>query len=327
MTKPETSTKINWKIVLIPIVLTAIATLSVTVAAPSVVEYFRTPDLKIQYYVQDTVPFKTQTNELATYQVTIKNEGTKLLENIVCQISFSDAFINQSTFFSEMPLDYNQTISNGLLSTKITNLNPQETAIVYVMATSIEELPKQPKVEVRASGVSGTQGSLTNESPGEPYLAIIGITVGLLSGGISQLILSRFSKKKEKEIEAVAKLDTDQKDNLIYLCGIHGLREEMERYQNLPSEVFYRREADRFSIIAIANPNETDARLGVLLDLLEYADIADVSKAIIQFNIGKIYGARGDVTNENAHLEAAKKICPDLVAKRLKIDPFFKKKD
>jgi len=98
----------------------------------------------------------------------------------------------------------------------------------------------------------------------------------------------------------------------------------MEKYQNASSEVFYRREADRFAIIAIGNPSERDARLKVLLDLLDFAQISDTSKAIMQFDVAKIYRAKGDSANEKAHLEAAKKLCPKLVEERLKVDPFFK---
>jgi len=96
------------KNILIPIVLTAIATFIVALAAPIAVNYFKTPELKLQYYVQDTLPFKTESQEIAIYQVELKNEGSKLLEGISCRITVTSGKINQTSISSSDIIQYDK---------------------------------------------------------------------------------------------------------------------------------------------------------------------------------------------------------------------------
>lgn len=318
MSKSESTNGIKWKVVIIPIVLSAIATFAVTIVAPFVLDYIRTPELKLQYSVQNTLPFKTQVQEMASYQVMIENAGTKTLDDIYCEIVFSNAQINQSAFFSDSLLEYNQSISDGSLTVNISNLNPQENATIYALATSSQPLPKQPEVHLRARGVTGTLAS-SNEESGLPWyfsptVSVLGIAAGL--GGAATL----FRRQSKGE-----SLDMEQIDNLGYLCGVHGLYSEMDRYYNSPTRVYYRREADRLATLAIKNPAESGKIKLVLADLLEYVQgITNVSKAIVQYDIAKISKVGGEMAEAKAHLEEAKKLCPKLVEKRLKIDPVLK---
>lgn len=322
MSKKESSDGLKWKLIVIPIVLSAIATLIVAIIAPIVVEYFKTPELKLEYYVQDTIPFKTQTQETASYQVMIENAGTKSLEDIVCQILFPNAQINQSAFFSNTLLHHNETISGGSLTVSISDMNPQETATIYALATSTQQLPNQPDIQIRAKGVSGVQGSIDNEGESIPWYLTLATTITLFATGIGS---ARVLFKRESKMKSEKSFEQDQNESLGYLCGIHGLDSEMERYYNTSTKTYYRKEADRLANKAIKNPADSAKIQRVLIDLLKYPEnIASASMAIIHFNIAKIAKFNGNADVAKEHIEEATKLCPILVEKRLKIDPVFK---
>lgn len=323
MSKGGTSSGVKWKYIIIPIIITAIATLIVTIAAPIVIDYFKTPDFKLQYYVQDTLPFKTQTTEIASYQVMVKNEGAKVLEDIVCQIHIPGATINQSNFLSEFPLDFSQNCTANSLTLKIANLNPQETGTIYILATSENQLPTQPNIQLRAKGASGAKAPSTDNQEASPWyynLATVGIplTVGLAS----VILLLKRELKPEPDHK---KIEENQNQCLGYLCGVHELFPEMERYYNTSTKSSYRSESDRLTALAVKDPRNRKKILQVLISLLEYdGNIAEESKAVIHYNIAKIFKADRNSVEEKAHLEEAKKMAPEIIESRLKVDPYFK---
>ena len=320
MGKGKSKSNLNWKQIVIPVVITAIATLVVSIAAPLVLDYFKTPEYKLQYYTQDTLPFKTQTTEMASYQVTIKNEGTKVAENIVCRVFINGATVDQNAFLSDYPLTYNQTVTGDTLVLTVDNMNPQESGTIYLLANSQHELPKQPEVQVRAIGILGVKASLTDSQDSFSWELILSIAsvvgfVGILS---SRLVFRKTEKNEDFD-------DLRQNECLGYLCGIHDLSTEAKRYYDTSIHVFYRSESDRLTTIAVENQSDRKKILNMLIDLLKYRnDISDDSKAIINFNIAKILKVDGKDAGSKDYLEKAKRLAPKIVGARLKIDPTFK---
>ena len=241
MPKRNSPNKIKWKPYIITVIVTLLTGLIVGLAVPAINEGIRTPDLKLQYYVQDTLPFKTQTTEIASYQVTIKNEGAKIIEqvtiknegakiieNILCAISIPQATINQSDFLSDYPLNYTQDSANSALTVKIENLNPQESGTIYILATSNNELPKQPEIQIRALGVSGVKAALIdNQDSISVPMQITLIVMSLIAAGSTTL--SFFRRKEARSIIKTISKDNNPNDCFGYLCGIHGLMSEIDR--------------------------------------------------------------------------------------------------
>ena len=278
--------------------------------------YFETPELKLQYYVQGTIPFKTENQEIATYQIFITNDGSKMLEDINAQIDLPNSIINQSTIYSDFPIEYSKNVGDGSLFLNVSDLNPHESVTIHILATSYTQLPSIPNVQLRSRGVSGTRDFLIEGSPdfGSSIvpLAVSGIALAM---GVStaQIIFRRVSKS-----------EGNQKDNLIYLCVIHDLPSEMERYSETTAKIYYRREADRFAMLAIRDPGEGERRLNVLKDLLKIGKITQDSRAIIHFNIAKIQKLLGNESESQKEIEEAKKISKKLIENRIKIDSYFK---
>ncbi|MCW4028258.1 MAG: hypothetical protein NWE92_01240 [Candidatus Bathyarchaeota archaeon] len=318
MEKSETSNKINWKMLIIPIIVTAILSLAVAVVAPMIVNYVNTPQLKLQFYSQDTLPFKASEIQIASYQIVIKNDGSKALDNIICQVSLSGAKIDQYTFSPSAPFTYSQENTTNKVTIKIDNLNPRESGTIYILGTSESQLPNQPEIQLRADGVTGEEAVSTNNVLSTPWYetAIMVMAVSFMALASGLVTFRRVANRSAKY--------TDQNDCLGYLCGNHGVYSEMDRYYD-KSEVLFRNEADRLTAIAVKNPEERKKIQAVLLDLLGYADhVSPVSKGIIFFNLAKIAKLMGDQTQQNQYLEDAKKYAKDTVEARLKIDQILK---
>lgn len=60
-----------------------------------------------------------------------------------------------------------------------------------------------------------------------------------------------------------------------------------------------------------------------MIDLLSYAYIAEESLGIIHYNIALIAKAQGNQKEADEHLVEAKKLIPELIEKRLKLDPIW----
>jgi hypothetical protein len=319
MEKAEITSKANWKIIIIPIVVTAIASLLVGVAAPMIVDYINTPQLKLQYYSQDTIPFKTTEIQIASYQVIIKNDGSKVLDNIVCEVSLKDGIVNQYTFSPSAPFTYAQENSTNKVSVRIDNLNPKESGTIYILVTSADQLPNQPNIQLRADGVTGERATLTSNESIMPWYstAIMLVTVSAMGLATSFMILKKGFRTSDARY-------TSQNDCLGYLCGNHELYSEMNRYYDT-NDIYFRNEADRLTALAIRNPADRKKIELVLMNLLEYSDhLSSGSRGIIHFNLAKIAKINGNTEKEKQNMELAKKYAKKTTEARLRIDPIFK---
>lgn len=77
--------------------------------------------------------------------------------------------------------------------------------------------------------------------------------------------------------------------------------------------------------LSINDAQQRKKVIQILIDLLRNQDgVAQESRAIINYNIAKLFKIEGNAAEEKAHLKEAKKLAPELIDARLKIDPFLK---
>lgn len=110
------------------------------------------------------------------------------------------------------------------------------------------------------------------------------------------------------------------------MCGIHGLNEDAAQYLTQIHETAYWSESDRLTLFAITSKDVEKVKKvkSVLKDLLDYAQIADLSRAIINYNLARIALTAGDLEEMRNLLNLAIGVAPKLINKRLKLDPLFK---
>lgn len=118
----------------------------------------------------------------------------------------------------------------------------------------------------------------------------------------------------------------DQNQIIAYLCGLHGLENQVERYLALPNQTTYWAEMDRLTSIAIIN-NESDLiqKVKIIIsDLIEYAGMADSSVGIGYYNLARLEKSLQNDAKAQEYIEKAKKEIPKLLKTRLKLDPLFR---
>lgn len=311
---------VNWKQIFITAAVTGIVTLGVGMA----LYYIQTPEPRLTYSVEDTLPFEGPSENIAIYHVRIENNGKKVVEDVVCQLSFSTAIIKQHRIILEPSIAYTETILNNSYRVELLNLNPQESTLVSVLASSPDQLPSRPEISLRGKGITGIEVSGKTEKNNVWTTMMIAMIAAF--AGLSSLFFTRRLIVLESPKHSAT--HATQRGILSYLCGIHNLNSEVENYLKMPSGVTYWSEADRFAMLAVEDPTGEDAekRKQVLKDLLKYAKIASLSEGIVHYNIARIAKAQSKEEEADDHLKKAEKIMPELVKTRLEIDPIFGKK-
>jgi len=311
---------VNWK----QIFITAAVTGIVTLGAGMALYYIQTPEPRLTYSVEDTLPFEGPSENIAIYHVGIENNGKKVVEDVVCQLSFSTAIIKQHRIILEPSIAYTETILNNSYRVELLNLNPQESTLVSVLASSPDQLPSRPEISLRGKGITGIEVSGKTEKNNVWTTMMIAMIAAF--AGLSSLFFTRRLIGLESPKHSAT--HATQRGILSYLCGIHNLNSEVERYLNMPSEASYWSEADRFAMLAVEDPTgeDTEKRKHVLKDLLKYAEVASLSEGIIHYNIARIAKAQSKEEEADDHLKKAEKIIPELVKTRLEIDPILGKK-
>ncbi len=318
--------KINWTQILITAAITGI----VTVIAGMILYNLQTSKPKLTFEAPETSPFQGTGQNFSIYNVTISNGGGTSISNITGVIQIPKSSLDDTKITAAQSIKYSTSISGDTLNVEIPDLNPSETVIISILATSKDNMPKKPDVSLRGTGITGVSTS-KNVSAFEPIF-MIGVLVSFFS-----LVSSILSGTKLSSIAIAGiniplfgkggnvfggKHSDDQNKVYAYLCGLHGLTNEVDEYLSRQSDTSYWSESDRFAALATLNPesSETEKRKKVLIDLLEYANVADVSKAIIHYNIGRIAFAQNKGAEAKKYLLSAKRIGGKLIETRLKLD-------
>jgi len=279
------------------------------------------------YYVEDTLPFQGPSGDTAIYNVKIANLGKKAAEEVVCILSFSTSTIQQSRTIIDPSIAYTESVLSNAYRVDLPSLNPQESTTLSVLATSGDKLPARPDISLRGNGIVGTQATKNtgNVSPWVPLTAGIGTAVAGSIAGLGTMLLMM---RRRGLLPITPQDEGDQKYVLAYLCEIHSLSDDAERYRNMVPKVTYWSESDRLTTLALQSPKTEEAqkRKAVLKDLLQYGAVADESRGMIHYNIARIAKAEGKEEEFEEHITKAKKLSPKVVAKRLGLESIQKKK-
>jgi len=148
---------IQWKSVLV----TAAVTLLVTFVAQMGVSYFQSRDPLLVYDTTQSIPFYGEKGLVGIYQVTLKNEGKRLAEDVICPIKIPGGKIEQYRVSADASQTVGQETSGDSLRLQLPSLNPSEMLSVSLLASSTNGLPPSPEVAFRAKGFQGAKKSET----------------------------------------------------------------------------------------------------------------------------------------------------------------------
>jgi len=312
----EKERRINW----MQIVATALITGAVTIVTGFILFRLQTKEPKLVYTATETRPFRGTDRNFAIYNLSISNLGGASIADVVSIVQVPDATLEDLRVVADPSLKYTYDIVSDTLELQIPELNPNETMAVSVLATSQTDLPDTPDVSLRGSGITGVETTSPERKDSRDFLVSIAAAIFGAGGGLTTL---QYFRRGLPIGPVSGKHQDDQNQILAYLCGLHGLMDDVQEYLSRPCDTSYWAEADRHAAIALANPSaeEAEKRKNVLKALLQYASVASLSVGIVHYDIARIAFAQGKHDEARDNLKKAKQHAGRLIDTRLMFDP------
>jgi hypothetical protein len=323
-------TRIKWGQIIVATILTGV----VAVITGMTLFYFQTREPKLTYSLSDTIPFKGYKETLAIYNVVIRNEGKKVVENVDCHIEVTGATIKDHRVTGASALNYKESLGKGEYKVHFADLNPRESVILSILISSLLGDVDRPQITLRGKGTLGKEArdekTERRSFLNNPIFAATLSAYAALAAVLGFLITTRRRRFLSFKIGGhVFDSDVhrdDQNEIIAYLFSIHGRPDMAESYLKRNRVPSYWSEADYIAAVAIkeTDPETKEMLKQILIDLSIYAGIAEGSQGIIHYNIARIAKHQGKEQECDEHLELAKKKIPKLLKKRLSLDPVFK---
>lgn len=118
---------------------------------------------RLVYWTAEGMRFAGQRQCVATYHVSIANEGRAAAEDVVCTVSVPAASIQEWGVSAAPVLTHSQSLLDDTVWLQVPGLNPGEAVHISVLATTpdtcsgAEILPGRPEVSLRGEGVTGAE--------------------------------------------------------------------------------------------------------------------------------------------------------------------------
>ncbi|HKQ06186.1 MAG TPA: tetratricopeptide repeat protein [Blastocatellia bacterium] len=307
------------------ILITALLTGVVTIVTGLITLRLQEREPRLVYSTADTLPFAGQNQVIGIYQLSISNEGKKEVEDVDCHVRVPDAAIGQKSISASPSINISDSVNGDTLKLHVAGLNPSETIQLSILATAQIYLPPRPEISLRGKGIPGTEKSIKeNEKPA--LLALVPAFAGLVAGSLALMFIAKRRVNTSQEDDDSERHREDQRRVLAYLCGLHGLTHDVDRYLSGVPKTKYWAEADRLALLAINSQDSTliDKTKLVFSDVLQYAAITKLSQGLVLYNLARIALAAGDIEEAQECLRQAQLKAPKLIATRLRIDPLFK---
>ena len=303
---------IPWK----QIVVTALITGTVAIGTGMMLFRLQQRQPRLEFFAEATIPFQGQDETLAIYQVTIRNNGRGAVRQVSAYINVTPGQVRQARVKVQPGLEVREKSSAEAYAVEVASLNPGESVVASVLAGGNVALPAEPSVSLRGEGVSGARANRTTGVVGS-LRGTLGSALAAAYAGLATVFFLR-----RGPLRGVLASGGNQREDLAFLCGLHGLTDEMARHADAASTTSYWLEAERLTALSLSNPRsaESDARMAVLTDLLRYADIAPRSKAVIHYNLARFAHARGDHDAADAALREAIRLDKSIVRRRAGVD-------
>jgi len=310
----------KYKQIVFNVILTAIFTFIVFYG----LNYFQSDKLSLAYTLDEGISFEGSFENLGIYNLRIINDGKKMIDGISLRVSFPGGEVRDVKINSDFIVGDGESYNNGEYQVSFLSLNPSEVVGISILVDISSMEGPVPDIYLRGEGVNGVLKT-EDEDFFHKFAAWLAFIPIVLMGFISGFSNSFFSKKTEGDISIHS---DDQRRILSYLSGICGLKEEAERYDNLPNEVSYLSESDRLSRLAMEGDRVYARKvINVFLKLLNYTSVAKLSKGVIYYNLAKIeFYFWGNTDEYKSYMFKAESFAKKIVDTRKGVDIFWKTK-
>lgn len=312
----------NWK----SIIATALITGVVTIVTGMFLFWWQSEKSELTYNSIKSIPFDDSSNKLFIQQIEIKNSGGKPVEDVVLLLSFSNETIEKSKISIDQAISHSKEVKDKSIKLIIDSLNPDEGANVSILYQSNIELSSGASISLRAKGVKGKLiGS--SKKQGKEFL---GIALAAAYAGIFAFMLS--TKRGRKILPLLVKSMIlgrslsigEQKYAIASLLSMYGYPEKAKDYLDAGVSRKYWVEADLLASEAINGSEDLKKNtINILERVSEIPNINISSKAVVIYNIARLYKSLGADNEADEKLKSAKNLDKTEVEGRLMFDPIF----
>lgn len=260
------------------ILITAAATLLVTVIGGLVIEYIKRIKPKLLYKITDAVPIKIDEKTIGANVITLNNPSSKTIKEVSVKIKTTAKIVQNGGIKCTEGLEYNVLTTGDLLSILIPFLKPKDEVSITAITEGATYIPKQPDVSIRSPEVF----KLVNEDnikEAKPYKsALMPLIIASLALGI--VLIEIF----------VAPTFSAQSENLTIAATAAGLPNLAAQY-TFHKDVYYSSSGALAYALAKESPKseEQNKYRMFLLKVIESADyMQPSSKCALHFYLGKI---------------------------------------
>jgi hypothetical protein len=294
-------------------IVSAVLGILITVAAALIIGKIQSQDPHLAYTVVSSIPFSGASSVVSIYQINLVNDGKREVQNVTCYVRVPGGKIEQYKTSIAPSIGVTQTTISDSLTVQITSLNPSDTATISLLASGLGELPARPEVSIRASGVNGEEKARSSKDEGAnpSWLVLLSGLGAVTSTGLLLPFVRKFVG------------GSDQAKTLEAICQTHGFHKEAEYYSKLKGRLWFRDEADRLTVdaLAVGTADAVGRAETVLLALATRDHISPKSQAIVLVNLARIEATRGNEPAADRFLDLARSCSESTVDERLKILP------
>jgi hypothetical protein len=137
--------------------ISALLGIAVTVIGSLIIQKVQSREPHLTYSSVETVPFNGQNGVVGIYQVIVRNDGKREVEDVTSHIQIPGAKIEQYRIIVAPSLTTTTSENGDVIRVNLPSLNPGETAQISILASNPTSLPNHPEISVRAKGVNGVE--------------------------------------------------------------------------------------------------------------------------------------------------------------------------
>jgi hypothetical protein len=261
------------------VIVTALVTLIVTVAAGVFLDYIRHSRLKITYSVKDSVPIELDGKWVGAYLVFVSNACRRVVKDVTCHIAARPAKLRNGGISASQGLQYSTADSQEGIQLSVPYLRPDDNLLVTVIAEHLAYIPRTPDVAIRSPqevNIIEIQQDVRPRTFQQAF--IIAAFLGAIVAGATVAL------------SPIGDIDTKPKDVFTFAATAAGLPRLAELYASA-ADVTYYNQGDLAYALAAASSDSSEIEkyrrmLSVALETAPYMQRA--SRANLYYSRGKI---------------------------------------
>lgn len=293
------------------IIITALATLIVTVLGGFFLNYIINIKPKITYQVKDAVPIKIDDKNIGIYSITLVNPSLKTIKDVTLNIQAFTAKLKNGGIEHSQGLKYTENITDKAFEINIPFLKKGDELSVTVYAEDPIFVPSKPEVAIR-SPQQFKLLNIANVKKKSPYYYHY-LLPGLVAA-TSLIIVLSFSERV---------LHLTQKNTLMFAANVNNLYKLSLAYSAQNNLKYYNQGDMIYAKVRLANNDEEIKKYrDFLKTVIAYSNkrIWKISRCAILYNIAKIELLLNDEAEAEELFKKAIKINKSFVKRRLEYD-------